>query len=150
MLSLNEKLSEVQLLRLRATFQALPLFYFICELEFYARTHTGNYATLEINHCGQQKQAKTKFYFGFLTFDMIPWNSTSGGFTCMRQSKWKGIIAIKTERTQIHFFFYRRSRCRRVFWPLSPFCWIPGLIPFTIYRPENYLHVDNYANLSFV
>ena len=27
MLSLNEKLSEVQLLRLRATFHALPLFY---------------------------------------------------------------------------------------------------------------------------
>ena len=27
MLSLNEKLNEVQLLRLRATFDALPLFY---------------------------------------------------------------------------------------------------------------------------
>ena len=35
MLSLNEKLSEVQLLRLRATFHA----YFICERKFYARAH---------------------------------------------------------------------------------------------------------------
>ena len=37
MLSLNEKLSEVQLLRLRATFHALPLFYL--RNKFYASTH---------------------------------------------------------------------------------------------------------------
>ena len=36
MLKLNVKLSEVLLLRLRATFNALPLF--ICEPKFYART----------------------------------------------------------------------------------------------------------------
>ena len=37
MLRLNVKLSEVQLLRLRATFHALRLFF--CERKFYARTH---------------------------------------------------------------------------------------------------------------
>ena len=47
MLNLNEKLSEVQLLRLRATFHALPLFCLQTQiLCTYART---NYATLEIN-----------------------------------------------------------------------------------------------------
>ena len=40
MLSLNEKLSAVQLLRLRATFHALP--YYICERTFYARTQVKN------------------------------------------------------------------------------------------------------------
>ena len=39
----------------------------------------------------------------FLSLDMAPWNSTSGGFAYIWQSKWIGIIAIKTERTQIHF-----------------------------------------------
>ena len=34
---------------------------------------------------------------------MVPWNSTSGGFAYILQSKEVGIIAIKTERTQIHF-----------------------------------------------
>ena len=47
MINLNEKLSEVQHLRLRATFHALPLFYFRSSiLRKYARE---NYATLEIN-----------------------------------------------------------------------------------------------------
>ena len=34
---------------------------------------------------------------------MVPRNSTQGGFAHIWQSKWIGIIAIKTERTQIHF-----------------------------------------------
>ena len=34
---------------------------------------------------------------------MDPWNSASGGFTYIRQSKWVGIIAIKNEGTEIHF-----------------------------------------------
>ena len=34
---------------------------------------------------------------------MVPWNSASGGFAYIWQSKWLGIIAIKTERAQIHF-----------------------------------------------
>ena len=47
MLRLNEKLSEVQLLRLRATFHALPLIYLRTYIFLtYARK---NYATLEIN-----------------------------------------------------------------------------------------------------
>ena len=33
---------------------------------------------------------------------MVPRNSTPGGFAYIRQSKWV-MIAIKTERTQIHF-----------------------------------------------
>ena len=44
--------------------------------------------------------------FLFLNLDMVPWlpwNSTSGGFAFIWQSKWVGIIAIKTGRTQIHF-----------------------------------------------
>ena len=45
MLNLNEKLVEVQLLRLRATFYALPQLY----LRTYARK---KYATLEINSNG--------------------------------------------------------------------------------------------------
>ena len=34
---------------------------------------------------------------------MVSKNSTPGGFAYIWQSKWVGIIAIKTERTQIHF-----------------------------------------------
>ena len=45
MSSLNLKLSEVQLLRLRATFYALPLFYL---RKVYAAARK-NYATLEIH-----------------------------------------------------------------------------------------------------
>ena len=33
---------------------------------------------------------------------MVPWNSTLWGFAYIWQSKWAGIIAIKTEKTQIH------------------------------------------------
>ena len=41
--------------------------------------------------------------FLFLNLDVVPRNSTSGGFAYIWQSKWVGIIAIKTERMQIHF-----------------------------------------------
>ena len=34
---------------------------------------------------------------------MVPRNSTPGGFAYIWHSEWVGIIAIKTERTQIHF-----------------------------------------------
>ena len=34
---------------------------------------------------------------------MVPRNSAPGGFAYIWQSKWVGIIAIKNERTQIHF-----------------------------------------------
>ena len=33
----------------------------------------------------------------------VAWNSASGGLAYNWQSKWEGIIAMKTERTQIHF-----------------------------------------------
>ena len=35
---------------------------------------------------------------------MIPWNSASEGFDYSWQSKWVGIVIIKTGRTQIHFW----------------------------------------------
>ena len=41
--------------------------------------------------------------FLFLNLDMVPRNSTPGGFAYIWQSKWVGIISIKTEREQIHF-----------------------------------------------
>ena len=41
--------------------------------------------------------------FLFLSLNMLPWNSASGGFPYIWQSKLVGIIAIKTERTQIDF-----------------------------------------------
>ena len=41
--------------------------------------------------------------FLFLNLDVVPRNSTSGGFAYIWQSKWVGIIAIKTERMQSHF-----------------------------------------------
>ena len=47
---------------------------------------------------GGRKQPTTEFYFSFWA-----WNSASGGFAYNWQSKWVGIIAMKTERTQIHF-----------------------------------------------
>ena len=40
--------------------------------------------------------------FLFLYLDMVPRNSTPGGFANIWQRKWVEIIAIKTERTQIH------------------------------------------------
>ena len=57
---------------------------------------------------GLSKRATTKSFmlFLFLNLDMVPRNSTQEGsptFDKARQSKWLGIIAIKTERTQIHF-----------------------------------------------
>ena len=44
-----------------------------------------------------------KIQFLFLYLDMVNRNSTPGGFANIWQSKWVGIIAIKTERTQINF-----------------------------------------------
>ena len=41
--------------------------------------------------------------FPLLIFDMVNWNSTSGEFAFIWQSKRVGIIAIKTGRTQIYF-----------------------------------------------
>ena len=41
--------------------------------------------------------------FLFLSLNLVPWNSASEGFAYNWQSKWVGIIAIKTERSQIHF-----------------------------------------------
>ena len=40
----------------------------------------------------------------FLNLNMVLRNSTPGGFTYFWQSMWVGIMAIKTKRTQIHFW----------------------------------------------
>ena len=42
-------------------------------------------------------------WFLFLNLNMVPRNSTPGGLAWIWQSQWVGTIAIKTERTQIHF-----------------------------------------------
>ena len=39
----------------------------------------------------------------FLNLDIVPRNLTPGMFAYIWQSKWVGIISMKTERTQIHF-----------------------------------------------
>ena len=39
-----------------------------------------------------------------MNLDMMPWNSASGRFAYIWQRKWVGITAIKTQKTQIHFF----------------------------------------------
>ena len=44
-----------------------------------------------------------KIQFLFLYLDMVPRDSTPGGFANVWQSKWVGIITMKAERTQIHF-----------------------------------------------
>ena len=49
---------------------------------------------------GERKQATTKFYF---LFELGYFYSDSGRFAYIWQSRWVGLIAIKTERTQIHF-----------------------------------------------
>ena len=54
-----------------------------------------------------------------------PWNSPSGGFAYIWQSKWVGIIAIKTEGTQIHFLSdvlvaVRRWILKSNSWPARP------------------------------
>ena len=41
--------------------------------------------------------------FLFLNLDIVPRNSILGRFAYIWQSMWVGTIAIKTERTQIHF-----------------------------------------------
>ena len=48
-----------------------------------------------------------------MNLDMVPRNLVPGRFAYVSQSKWVGIIAKKTERTQI-LLFKRRPRCRRV------------------------------------
>ena len=51
---------------------------------------------------GGRKQAKTKFYFSFWAW-IWSLEIQLGGFAYNWQSKWVGIIGIKTEKTQIHF-----------------------------------------------
>ena len=53
--------------------------------------------------CGERKQATTKIYFSFCAWIMVTRNSASWGFSYIWESKWVGVIALKTERTQIHF-----------------------------------------------
>ena len=53
---------------------------------------------------GERKQVTAKFYFSFWTWIWsLGIQLHPGGFAYIWQSKWVGIIAIKTERTQIYF-----------------------------------------------
>ena len=53
---------------------------------------------------GGSTQARMKFSL-FLKLDMVHRNSTLGGFNDIWQSYWLGVIAMKIERTRIHFFW---------------------------------------------
>ena len=52
--------------------------------------------------CEERKQATTKLNFSS-ELGYGPLDSVSGGFAYIWQSRYVGIVAIKTERTQIHF-----------------------------------------------
>ena len=53
---------------------------------------------------GGRKQATTKFYFSFWAWIWsLEIQLFKGGFAYIWQSKWVGIMAIKTDRMQIHF-----------------------------------------------
>ena len=52
---------------------------------------------------GGRKQATTKVYFSFWIWMQFTGIQFQDGSPTFWQSKWVGIIAIKTERTQIHF-----------------------------------------------
>ena len=49
------------------------------------------------------KQRRNYISLSELGHGPLDFNSTSGEFAYIWQSKWVGIIAIRTERTQIHF-----------------------------------------------
>ena len=80
---------------------------------------------------------------------MVPWNSASGGFAYIWQSKCIGIIAIKTEGTDIHFLSdvlvavhvveslspYLNS------WQTSPPCNFPGVSLCSLLFPQVQLQI---------
>ena len=49
------------------------------------------------------KQRRNLISLPELEYGHFSWNSTLGGFAYIWQSKWVGIIAVKTKRTQIYF-----------------------------------------------
>ena len=72
-------------------------------VHFFARFYTTTNWKCLISHFMEDVTSDDKIQFLFLYLDMVPRDSTPGGFANVWQSKWVGIIAIKTERTQIHF-----------------------------------------------
>ena len=90
--------------------------FFVIPLPF---LHDSNVKMPNFGFCRERKQATTKFYLSFWTWiSTLGIQSTSGGFAYILQSKWVGIIAIKTERTQ-NLLFKRHSGCRRGCWILK-------------------------------
>ena len=93
-----------------------------------------------------------KILFLLLNLDLVPWKSTSGGFAYIWESKWVGIITIRTERTQVHFC-KRRSRCRRVVGSLidechtyrNPIKLLPTLRQKLALRPKSVLILYNFS-----
>ena len=51
----------------------------------------------------EEVNKQRRILFLFLSLNLVPWNSASGGFAYIWQSKKGGIIAVKIEGTQIHF-----------------------------------------------
>ena len=69
---------------------------------FFARFWTTTTGKCLISRFMEYVKKQRRNLFLFLYLDMVPRNSTPGGFAYIWQNKWVGIIAIKTERTQIH------------------------------------------------
>ena len=89
--------------------------------------HDSNVKMPNFGFYRERKQATTKFYLSFWTWiSPLGFQSTSGGFAYILQSKWVGIIAIKTERTQ-NLLFKRHSGCRRGCWILK----VPSILQMT-------------------
>ena len=72
-------------------------------VHFFARFCTTTTWKCLISRFMEFVTSNDEILFLSLNLDMVPRNSTPGGFAYIWQSKWVGIIAIKTERTQIHF-----------------------------------------------
>ena len=66
--------------------------------------HTFLYISFPFSRdCDVKTSSNDDILFLFLSLNMVPWNSALGRFAYNWQSKWVGIIAIRTERKQIHF-----------------------------------------------
>ena len=92
---------------------------------------------------GDGNQAKTKFYF---VFELGYFNSDSGGFAYIWQSKWVEIIVILKDRKNAISLFKRRSRCRRVLGSWSPY---QGAYATTTATASRFLEDGNTTILLF-
>ena len=74
--------------------------FFVNFFAFFARLRREN-AWFRVLMENVNKQRRNLSFF--LNLDVVPWDSTSGGFAYIWENKWMGIVAIKTGRTKILF-----------------------------------------------